>query len=966
MIQKSTIVCLFIVLIIGVLTPSSAQAEPSCQGIMEALARIEIAKTTGEITVDEAALYKLALFSQPEKLPTEFQPAATILDTSAHDRSDGLIILAHIHAVVTEDWELLSAETRQTIEDHFSLQAQVEKSAQLQHNLPNTQYTAHFAIHWNSDPTSPDYPVGGFQYIEILSNTLEINWTNLTVGLGYAEPILPVTPLPVYVASTIEFGWITLPPTVPAIGLPDQIQFKNNLNQNDLDTLGLHELFHVFQWDYADQDDFDFFYYTDNCWWMEATAVWMEHHVYNTDYIWLIRRYIDYTYRSLIRTWDPLGDEAADHPEYGVVVFAKYLEEHIDNLNTIGNNGNVIREVWENVPQVSGYTCLTAMENVLARYGHTLSNFFVHFTLANYLHATPSVGYQDGGNSNWPAVGVKPEHQHELTLTSSSVSRYDTLAPHAANYVEINSNMPYHPGIRLHLDLQIDYSYHDVRLLLFGPNLTAPEERVITPTYVTPPGSWQFAGDATLGFGTIYTKAVMIINAVQEDVDLSYSYDFKLEPPPALPMDIPFTPCRVFTLSADKAAQYPAVVYNPAAAEHLVVWELYRGLWNVYLQGQRMRQGTLVSAPFTLTLPMFNDTAPDSALASSSRTANYLVAWTATYEYSSWYYPYAQLWTSTGLTLNLPMTLSDTPIHYYHHDAPAIAYNETANQYLVVWANAHYIYGQLLSATTGVTVNQNLTLPAYYTAVAHPTIASNTQDSQYMIVWIEHTDTHNKLWCQRLDNQGNLIATPLTVATMIAPDTQPQVVYNSSAREYMVVWRDQRWYSPNEFPKTDIYAQRLSANGIPLDNPATTTVDESTMGVNFAISYGNDYIDKDPAIAYHAQRGEYLIAWERSGNICLQRVSTDGQLLDASFLLAVGNNDQFAPVISADGTDKSYLVVWQEQTPPLIRKLGIRAAFYPESCLYLPLIQTAIGSRSHLITPRQYDRSYPSPFNDTR
>ncbi len=500
MIRNVVIGCLFTVLTVDVLAMATVCAEPLLQSGVEPLARIEASKIQGKITIDQAALYKLALFSQPEELPEEFQSATPVFGTTDRDRLDGLVTLAHIYAIITEDWELLSAETQQAIEAHFSPQAQAKKSAELQHDLPDTWFTAHFAIHWNSDPANPDYPTGGFQYIEVLSNTLEANWDALTAstGLGYAAPVLPVTPLPVYVANTIEFGWITLPPTAWAIGLPDQIQIRNNLNLADLGTTGLHELFHVFQWDYADKDSFDFSYYSDNCWWMEATAVWMEHHVHGTDYIGYIRQYIDYPHRSLTRSWEPFGTQPEDHPEYGVVIFAKYLQEHIDDLNTMGDNWNVIREVWTEVIQMTDHSCLTALENVLTRYGYTLHDFFVHFTAANYYHVDPNAGYQDGGSPNWPKVKVENEHQHNLSLTFPPATGRGDVAPLGASYVEIEADLPYHHYMQLKLDFVANQYHHDVRMLLFGPNLTAPDEQVITGTF-TYPDTWEFTGNIAPG-----------------------------------------------------------------------------------------------------------------------------------------------------------------------------------------------------------------------------------------------------------------------------------------------------------------------------------------------------------------------------------------------------------------------------------------------------------------------------------
>lgn len=115
---------------------------------------------------------------------------------------------------------------------------------------------------------------------------------------------------------------------------------------------------------------------------------------------------------------------------------------------------------------------------------------------------------------------------------------------------------------------------------------------------------------------------------------------------------------------------------------------------------------------------------------------------------------------------------------------------------------------------------------------------------------------------------------------------------------FVVVWRDFR------NGDSDVYAQRYSNNGTPIEN-------------NFKVHNDPGNTDQhSPAIATDGG-GNFVIAWAdyRDGdeNIYAQRYSSDGTMLGTNFKINddVGNRTQTTPSISADSTG-NFVIAWQD------------------------------------------------------
>jgi hypothetical protein len=123
----------------------------------------------------------------------------------------------------------------------------------------------------------------------------------------------------------------------------------------------------------------------------------------------------------------------------------------------------------------------------------------------------------------------------------------------------------------------------------------------------------------------------------------------------------------------------------------------------------------------------------------------------------------------------------------------------------------------------------------------------------------------------------------------------------------------------------------LTANAGPSGTPELPLDAESSgapLGDIFQISFTTmrSWI---PAVAYHAQRQEYLVVWENdrpnNGEIQAQRLSASGDLIGNPFFVSAGpGSDRSEPDVVHNSQRQEYLVVWlQEPTGP--RELHARA-----------------------------------------
>jgi len=289
----------------------------------------------------------------------------------------------------------------------------------------------------------------------------------------------------------------------------------------------------------------------------------------------------------------------------------------------------------------------------------------------------------------------------------------------------------------------------------------------------------------------------------------------------------------------------------------------------------------------------------------------------------------------------------------YDAEDPAVAYNSTNNEYLVVWHGndnvggliwgEYEIFGQRLEAATGAELGANDfrisdmggTGDPLYTGW-HPGVVYNGTLNEYLIVW-EGEDNAGGLvsgewevYVQRLDaaTGAQLGYNDLRVSDA-GPDgdtsysaANPAVAYNSADDRYLVVWYGDDNVGALIEGEYEIFAELIDAATMwPLAGNDFRISDMGGTG-------DPDYGAQSPAVTYNSTDNEFLVVWfgdDNVGGLFNEEFEIFGQRLDAETGSTVGANDfrisdmggtgewdfhAYNPAVACNGTDNEYLVVW--------------------------------------------------------
>jgi hypothetical protein len=355
---------------------------------------------------------------------------------------------------------------------------------------------------------------------------------------------------------------------------------------------------------------------------------------------------------------------------------------------------------------------------------------------------------------------------------------------------------------------------------------------------------------------------------------------------------------------------WPRIAYNSQDNTFLVVWQsqtVPTADWNVCWRvltgdGQAASEVVCLSRPADQQYP---------TVAYNSAHNEFVVVW-QDYINGSWDV-YGQRITASGVPTG-PVFLVATRIDYQSYPTqqqnPAVAYNSQSDQYLVVWQDnycarfpyitAEDIYGVLLSwlgdrlgGYIAISVAPNCAGDKAYQQV--PAVVYDSNARQYMVVWEDSRADGWDIYGQRLASNGALIGSNCPLVTASGEQRFPDLAYNSQDQVYLLTWQDHRgsdW---------DIYAERVEPNCQPKPEFTISTVS------------GDQQL---PAVVYSPQKNEYLIVWQdkRSGaeDVYGQRVAADDTRQGSECPIAVTAGNQTAPAVGYNSRTDKHLIVWQD------------------------------------------------------
>jgi len=237
----------------------------------------------------------------------------------------------------------------------------------------------------------------------------------------------------------------------------------------------------------------------------------------------------------------------------------------------------------------------------------------------------------------------------------------------------------------------------------------------------------------------------------------------------------------------------------------------------------------------------------------------------------------------------------------YDQLRPAVAYNPTRQEYLVV-----YQWGRVNSDIHAQRVSRNGALQGQRVVVAGtgerdraPQVACNTRNNEYLVVWHggdgeEVANSRNYIYGQRLSGAGGLLGSTIPICTSTRWNISSTVAYNSVNNEYLVVWQD---------GIVNINGQRISASGSPI-------------GSSFVICGANRQ-QNDASVAYNPHANEYLVVFDDHRNnmnydIYGKRVSGAGSVNSQDIAICTLTGDQLYPDVGYCPATNGYLVAWPD------------------------------------------------------
>jgi hypothetical protein len=306
---------------------------------------------------------------------------------------------------------------------------------------------------------------------------------------------------------------------------------------------------------------------------------------------------------------------------------------------------------------------------------------------------------------------------------------------------------------------------------------------------------------------------------------------------PELQISLPTTP--------ENDRHVPAVIYNFRHREYLVLWH---NEWSTHrdIYARRVSEDGRLLSWFSVSAGP-NDRA-QPAVAYNAANDEYLVVWmyNANGDGSTW-----EIWGRTvawnGASMGAEFQIITWPNRTFW--TPKVAWNGFRNEYLVVW-NAFDATTFLPTDVAHALLSANGTnlFGTVISSADQPhdvDLAYNVAKDEYLVVWTRVAAPGNgDVVAARVSGANGVVVNPpgiINVDTAAEDQRKPAVATNQQGR-YMVVWEH---VFPGPCCDWDIRAQELDANGSPVGGwsfVASTTEDEANPAVAARPGSGREYV----------------------------------------------------------------------------------------------------------------------------
>jgi hypothetical protein len=379
--------------------------------------------------------------------------------------------------------------------------------------------------------------------------------------------------------------------------------------------------------------------------------------------------------------------------------------------------------------------------------------------------------------------------------------------------------------------------------------------------------------------------------------------------------------------STEYAAQNPAVAYNSAANEHLVVWHgdhdadlLVDNESEIWGQRIDAATGALIGSNFRIShmgpdgYGDYDAFRPDVAYSRASDL--YQVVWYGDDIIDGMVNDEFEIF---GRKVNPDGSFPEAQVRLTRigpdgdadYDAldPAVAWASDTNMFLVVFqgkddvlaSGEHEIFGELVDGVaTGSHVVSSFRISwmgpggDLNCSAASPAVAHNPRRHHFLVVWRgdsttpPHVNNEFEIWGRGLGNDGSLIDAQRVLSEVGPPGDpdfrvdDPQVGFNRNSNSFLVVWSGSTSLDSLEY---EVYGRAVT--GEPGANDPLTAQRLSSMGPDGATTYATYFA----GLAVSPSTGRALVVWwgdDDVGGLIDNEFEIFGQLAVSSGLFVDG------------------------------------------------------------------------------
>jgi hypothetical protein len=271
--------------------------------------------------------------------------------------------------------------------------------------------------------------------------------------------------------------------------------------------------------------------------------------------------------------------------------------------------------------------------------------------------------------------------------------------------------------------------------------------------------------------------------------------------------------------------------------------------------------------------------------------------------------------------------LSYTDIAYHEFQYlqnPDLAYNNTTHAFLVVWdsydGSRNRIYSRILDPAGVLGPETELGAGAALRDRFKPAVAYASTGDKFLVVWesvVWQSAGTFDVEAQIVTSYGALENANFLIAAGNSSfiHYEPDLAYNRSRNEYLVAWVQEE----KAIGQTDIFARRVTADGVILDGTAITIGYHTTPETGPVVA----------AIPTVPNFGMYAVAWEMhysatDSDIYARGVTGLGVVNPVVLVTATGDNERY-PAIVGNEARGEFLVSWTGPYPAPFINTGIWA-----------------------------------------